>query len=41
MNGTGKQIYCFAEVEIDPLRGCLRRNGEEIYLRPKTLQELI
>ena len=26
---------------IDPLRGCLRRNGEEIYLRPKTLQVLI
>lgn len=41
MNGSGKQIYCFAEVEIDPLRGCLRRNGEEIYLRPKTLQVLI
>lgn len=41
MSGSGKQIYCFADVEIDPLRGCLTRNGEEIYLRPRTLQVLI
>src|SRR5439155_7236918 len=41
MNGSGKQIYCFADVEIDLLRGCLKRSGEEIYLRPRTLQVLI
>ena len=41
MNGSGKQIYRVEDVEIDPLRGCLRRNGDEVYLRPKTLQVLV
>ncbi|HWQ32965.1 MAG TPA: tetratricopeptide repeat protein [Blastocatellia bacterium] len=34
-------VYRSAELEIDPLSGCLRRDGQEFYLRPKTLQVLL
>lgn len=34
-------VYRSAELEIDPLSGCLRRDGQEFHLRPKTLQVLL
>ena len=36
-----KKVYCFADVEVDVLRGSLRCGGEDRYLRPKTFQVLI
>lgn len=32
--------YRFGEVEVDAVRGTLTRNGEKVYLRPKTFQVL-
>ncbi|MEP7270241.1 MAG: tetratricopeptide repeat protein [Acidobacteriota bacterium] len=40
-NGTKKLIYRMAEAELDPLSGQVKRNGDELYLRPKTLQVLL
>ena len=34
-------IYRIDDVEVDPSRGCVRRNGEEIHLRPKTFEILL
>ncbi len=38
---SDRLLYRLAGLEIDPLRGCLVREGQERYLRPKTLQVLI
>ncbi len=37
----GKQVYRFDGVEVDPSQGCLRRNGEELSVRQKSLQALL
>ncbi len=34
-------IYRVNDLELDTLRGCLRRNGEEIHLKPKAFQILV
>ncbi len=36
-----KQIYRFADVEVDLSRGCLLREGEEKHLRQKAFQVLV
>ena len=36
-----KQIYRFDDVEVDPSRGCLSRNGEERHLRQQAFQVLV
>ncbi len=41
MDGTGKLIYRLAEAELDSRSGLVTRQGEEKYLRPKTLQVLL
>ena len=41
MNVLAKQIYRFEGVEVDPSLGSLKRNGEELGLRQKSLQVLI
>lgn len=41
MKVLGKQVYRFADVEVDPAQGCLRRGGEELYLRQKSLRALL
>ena len=40
-NATDKLIYRLAEAELEPLSGLVKRNGQEKYLRPKTLQVLL
>src|SRR5258708_39655498 len=34
-------IYRVNDLELDTLRGCLSRNGEEIHLKPKAFQILV
>lgn len=41
MKILGKQIYRFEDVELDPSQGCLRRAGEELAVRQKSLQALL
>jgi tetratricopeptide (TPR) repeat protein len=41
MKVLGKQVYRFDNVEVDPAQGCLRRNGEELSVRQKSLQALL
>jgi DNA-binding winged helix-turn-helix (wHTH) protein len=41
MKGIDQRIYRFADVEVDPAQGCLRRNGQEQYLRQQTFQVLL
>lgn len=41
MKMLGKQVYRFDGVEVDPSQGCLRRNGEELSVRQKSLQALL
>ena len=41
MKVLGKQIYRFDGVEVDPSHGCLRRGGEELFLRQKAFQVLL
>src|SRR5262249_48344945 len=41
MNGLNKPTYNFEGIEIDTVRGCLRRNGLEQHLRQQTFQVLI
>jgi tetratricopeptide (TPR) repeat protein/DNA-binding winged helix-turn-helix (wHTH) protein len=38
MNSPNKQTYRLADIEVDLLRGTLRRNGRESYLREQALQ---
>ena len=38
MSSANNQIYRLADVEVDALSGCLRRDGQESYLREQTLQ---
>lgn len=38
---SGKPIYRFEEVEIDPSRGSITRNGREQHLRQQTFQVLL
>jgi tetratricopeptide (TPR) repeat protein/DNA-binding winged helix-turn-helix (wHTH) protein len=40
MKTLEKQIYRFSDVEVDTLRGCLRRGDEEKHLRRKSFQVL-
>lgn len=40
-NGNDKLIYRLAETELEPLSGLVKRDGQEKYLRPKTLQVLL
>jgi tetratricopeptide (TPR) repeat protein/DNA-binding winged helix-turn-helix (wHTH) protein len=37
----GERIYRFAEIEVDPAQGCVRRDGEERHLRQQTFQVLV
>ena len=41
MEVSSKPIYRFADIEIDPDRGCVRKNGREEYLRQQTFQLLL
>ncbi len=41
MNLIERPIYCFADIEFDPARNCLRRGGQEHALRQKSLQVLL
>src|SRR5713226_6228434 len=41
MQPAGHLVYRFEGIEVDPARGCLRRNGEEIHLPQKPLQVLV
>ncbi len=41
MNPSPGQIYRIADVEVDALSGCLRRDGEECRLREQSLQVLL
>ncbi|MDQ3668540.1 MAG: tetratricopeptide repeat protein [Acidobacteriota bacterium] len=41
MKLLGKQVYRFDGVEVDPSQGCLRRNGEELSVRQKSLRALL
>ncbi len=41
VNDTDKLIYRLAEAELEPLSGLVKRDGQEKYLRPKTLQVLL
>jgi hypothetical protein len=38
MKVLGKQVYRFEGVEVVPSQGCLRRNGEQLDVRQKSLQ---
>lgn len=40
MKVPGKQLYRFEGVELDPSQGCLRRGGEELPVRQKSLHVL-
>jgi tetratricopeptide (TPR) repeat protein/DNA-binding winged helix-turn-helix (wHTH) protein len=41
MKDSDQHIYRFADVEVDPAQGCLRRNGQEQHLRQQTFQVLL
>src|SRR5437016_10393719 len=41
MNKQGPKLYRLDGIEVDPLRLCLNRDGEECYLRQKPFQVLI
>lgn len=41
INKPEPRIYRFAGIEVDTAQGCIRRAGEELHLRPKTLQVLL
>ncbi len=41
MKVIGKRVYRFNGVELDPYRGCLSRNGEELAVRQKSLGALL
>ena len=38
---AGKPVYRFADIEVDPAQGCLRRQGQEKHPRSKVLQVLL
>jgi DNA-binding winged helix-turn-helix (wHTH) protein len=38
---AGNPVYRFGDIEVDPLRGCLRRQGREQYPRSKVFQVLL
>lgn len=40
MKAPSKHLYRFNGIELDPAQGCLRRNGEELYPRQKSLRAL-
>ena len=41
MNPSSKQIFRFADVEVDLSQGCVRRGGKELHLRQQTFQVMI
>ncbi|MCI0488282.1 MAG: tetratricopeptide repeat protein [Blastocatellia bacterium] len=41
MSRTGDKIYHIADIEVDTVRGCVRRQGTELHLRHKTFQVLL
>src|SRR6185503_12585210 len=41
MNLLGKTIYRFDDIEIDPSRACVKRNGHEQHLRQQTFHVLL
>ena len=41
MKVLGRQIYRFDEIEVDLSRGCVRRGGDELEVRQKSLQLLL
>src|SRR5437899_10581607 len=41
MKSPQAQIYRFANIEVDTVRSCMRRGGEELRLRQKTFQVLL
>jgi adenylate cyclase len=41
METPAKTVFRLGEIEIDPAQGCIRRNGSERYVRPRTFEVLI
>lgn len=41
MQVLSRQVYRFEGVEVDPSQGCLRRDGEELSVRQKSLRALL
>ncbi len=41
MEVLNRQIYRFEDIEVDPSRRCLRRGGEELEVRQKSLRALL
>jgi tetratricopeptide (TPR) repeat protein len=41
MSLPGRRLYRFQSVELDPAQACLRRNGEDLYVRQKSFQALL
>lgn len=41
MNLLGKHVYRFGDIEIDSVRGCVTRGGEEQYLRQQAFHVLL
>jgi tetratricopeptide (TPR) repeat protein/DNA-binding winged helix-turn-helix (wHTH) protein len=41
VNGGAKAIYRIGSIEIDAAQGCLRQDGREHHLRPKSFQVLV
>ena len=41
MGASGKRIYRFEDIEVDTSQNCIRRNGEQYFLRQKTFQVLV
>ena len=41
MSRIGSRIYRIADVEVDSVQGCVRRQGAELHLRHKTFQVLL
>src|ERR1035438_7743227 len=36
-----RAVYRIGDAEVDPVGGCIRRDGKELYLRPKSLGVLL
>src|SRR5262249_35146442 len=40
-NESDKVVYRLANAQVDPVSGFVQRNGDELYLPPRTLQVLL
>lgn len=41
MSRAGEKVYRIADIEVDAVQGCVRRQGTELHLRHKTFQVLL